>query len=114
MLSVLWSKKSRAILEFRKCLPTELTAEYNDLKRYSKEQVAFIVATKHAKYIDYIEYALAMFLWEEDFIKYNKSIGELYSPDEIEKDIKFNLREESDKSSFRKSNGASDGASMGH
>ncbi|QBY03997.1 hypothetical protein E2K93_06175 [Thalassotalea sp. HSM 43] len=113
MLSILWSKKTKAVLQFKNFLDKRLCAEYGKRKYYTKEQIAFIVATMYPQYVKYIEFALYIYMTPEDFERYNQSIGELYNADDMGKKINFVHTEEKDTSALRKDSRKSDANTLG-
>ena len=112
MLSILWSKKTRAILAFLREMHTSLEEQYPNNKLYTKEQIAWLLVTQFPKYIQFIEYALFIYMHIDDFTKMNNALGKVYSSREINSDILHVLNEINDKSALARYSSVSDAGSM--
>lgn len=112
MLSIIWSKKTRAILAFLREMNDSLNKQYPNHKYYTKEQISWVVVIQFPKYIRFIEYALFIYMHIDDFTKMNSLLGDIYSGDEINRNILHVLNEVKDKSALAKFSSVSSANSM--
>lgn len=112
MLSVLWSKKTRAILAFLREGSAGLSKEYSKQEYYTKEQISWMVVSLLPKYTGFIEYALFIHMKPEIFDDLNMSLGGIFSTNDIQKDILHILNEIKDKTGLDKYSRASHAKSM--
>ncbi|WP_371189824.1 hypothetical protein [Thalassotalea ponticola] len=102
MLSILWSKKTRALLAFLREGNSFLNKEYPKAKYYSKEQISWMLVSLFPQYKCYSEYALYVFMEPEQFKALNIALGGIYDLDGIQTDIQHVLKEIKDKSALAK------------
>ncbi len=112
MLSILWSKKTRAILSFLSDMDLMLKSQYPNHKQYTKEQISWLLLTEFPKFIQFAEYAFFIYLQQNEFNKINNALGKVYLRDEIHQEIIHVLNEVKDKSALAKYSSISSTTSM--